>query len=178
MPIVKVTGKDQSQNGKWRVYFDGKTGWSNAFYVGSKCAVPDVGMTIDANTTSTDFHGKTYWYLNSWKLVREPNSGAANHPSQDRGNGQLPVIDAPAQARNVWDIQSGDLSRYVSNIVGSAIAAGHIKRPCDVWAWARAGYVTANHLRSGDWSGLEERDPNEGQDRDQGGELADDEIPF
>jgi hypothetical protein len=47
------------------------------------------------------------------------------------------------------DVPTGDLSRFVSNIVGQAITAGLIKAPTDIAPWVAAAYRGAEDMRSG-----------------------------
>lgn len=148
--LVKVTKTDKSQNGKDRVYLDGRHDWKDAFYVKAGQRIPTVGAMIEADTSSTTFPGKkeATWFLNSYKAV---NMGGATPVA---GNGTSPPSEPPAQLQKGWDIQSGDLSRYASNIVASAITAGLVKVPGDINAWARAAYLSGQNLRQGyaEWS--------------------------
>ena len=136
--IVTVTYQDKSKSGKDRVYFDGKNNWQEAFYVGQKCnGVPPMGATIDADTSSKDFNGHTTWFLNRWKPVNQS------------ANPQSSASAPPQKFIAGWDIPTGDLSRFVSNVIGSAIAAGLIKLPTDIAAWVAASYDAGNALKSG-----------------------------
>jgi hypothetical protein len=144
---VKVTKIGKSGKGKPIVYFDNRHGQTDGYLVNSKCYTPQEGMTIEADTASSSFEGKTFWWLNGWKEVK---SATASGPSQDTGNGRSAPESPQAQPQKGWDIQSGDLSRYASNIVASAITAGLIKSPTDIYAWANAAYKSAEGLRRGD----------------------------
>lgn len=146
--VVKVTKIGKARSGKPIVYFDHKHGQTDGFLVSQTCKVPAEGMTIEADTKSWDYRGETYWGLNDWKQVRDQSPQAFNS-----NNGQTPLVDAPAKALAGWDIQSGDLSRYASNIVASAITAGLIKQPSDIAVWSKAAYRAGEALKAGDMQG-------------------------
>jgi hypothetical protein len=168
MSIVTVTHMDASKKGTKRVYFDGKDNWQDAYYLGRNCPLPAIGARIDAQVSSKDFNddGRQTWFLNDWKPVEAAKASSAPKAK-----------DAPGG----WDIPTGDLSRFVSNIVGSAIAAGLIKEPGEIALWCSSAYRSAQGLRSGkvldfddgvpDLSG--EADPSESHGVDE-----DDDIPF
>jgi len=174
MGIVTVTKHDQSQNKKDRVYFDNKHNWQDAFYVKQGLYLPPVGMTIDADTSSSEFRGQTYWYLNGFKEVK---GAPVSAPPTSRGNGQSAPQSPPMQPGRGWnDVPTGDLSRFVSNVVGSAIAAGLIKDPKEVYRWVEAGYEAGQAMRTGQFH---EEGPDPAThagtpDRD----FTDSEIPF
>lgn len=139
MPIHTVTKADTSKGGAPRVYFDGKHDWKDAFYVSKKITAPEVGAVIDANTASNDYQGKTYWYLNGWKLAQGAQNGAPT-PNATLGK--------PSTFKG-WNIDAGDLSRFVSNVVGSAIAAQFITDPEQIGPWVAAAYRAGEQLRNG-----------------------------
>jgi hypothetical protein len=175
MTVVTVTHADQSKAGKSRIYVGGKNNWQDAIYVGQRCAsVPNVGSTIDANMSSKTFaDGRQVWFLNSWVPVNgaQPSGQPpVSTPSQGNTLGQVapagmqtapypPGAPTPpfhqggqnlqVKAPAGWDIPTGDLSRFASNIVGQAITAGLIKTPEQVAAWTWAAYKAAEALRSG-----------------------------
>lgn len=139
MATVRVTRIGRSQKGKPIVYFDNKHGQTDGYLVSEKCQVPPDQSTIEAKTSSWDYQGKTFWGLNDWSFTK----GQAIPVSP-------PERSTPTQAPSGgWDIQSGDLSRYASNIVASAITAGLIKSPTEINLWARAAYLTGQNLRQG-----------------------------
>jgi hypothetical protein len=157
MTVVTVTHADQSKAGKQRIYVGGKNNWQDAVYVGQRCAsVPPVGATIDANMSSKTFpDGRQMWFLNSWQPVNgvAPQQSTGNYPPQLTSAPGLGVPAAnpqPAPAKAGWDIPTGDLSRFVSNVVGSAIAANLINTPSEIAQWVGASYRAAESLRSGD----------------------------
>lgn len=141
--IVTVTHQDTSKNGKPRVYFGGKNNWQDAYYVGARIDTPKVGMTIDAVTASKNFDGSEVWFLNGWKEV---SSKAA--PTSEGASGALKHQTSPAKPAG-WDIPTGDLSRFVSNVVGSAIAASLIQKPEDMHPWIAATYRALEAVREG-----------------------------
>ena len=166
--IVTVTYQDRSKSGKDRVYFDGKNNWQEAFYVGQKCnGVPPMGATIDADTSSKDFNGHTTWFLNRWKPVNQsaPQTSASAPPQKFIAG---------------WDIPTGDLSRFVSNVIGSAIAAGLIEEPQQLMVWVAGAYRAAESLRSGKVEDFNDPIPqfHEDQGRDDEDFDGDSKIPF
>jgi hypothetical protein len=163
--IVTVTNIDTSKNGKTRIFFNGRGNWQDAHYLGSRCVAPGLGMTIDADVSGKDFRndGKMTYFLNSWKPAPAAN-GAAQQMSQitqirpGSDSGQIGSVNMqgpqpgyiPPKPPSGWDIPTGDLSRFVSNVIGSAIAANLIKTPSDIAQWVGASYRAAESLRSGD----------------------------
>ena len=139
MPTMTVTKVGQTRSGKPCVYFDGKSDYSDAYYLGSKTEMPPEGAVIEAVTASSDFKGKTYWYLNSWKLA----NGAMQPKAAPQTQGSLPVAVG-------WRIDPSDLCRFASNVVGQAITAGLIKTPNDLAPWIHAAYKAGESLKSGD----------------------------
>jgi hypothetical protein len=188
MPRVTVTKVDKSTKGKDRVYFDNLHNWQNAFYVGQDCGPPPaVGMVIEADTSSMRYQNAKAdtWFLNRYSVVQGPiTAGAANgavNSPQAAGNPPLAPVKAPAVSG--WpDLPTGDMLRWVSNVVGSAIAADRIESPQEMAAWVAAAYRAAEGLRSGkvedfddappDLSGLPPEEPQGGYDE------TDDDIPF
>jgi hypothetical protein len=184
MTVVTVTHADQSKAGKQRIYVGGKNNWQDAIYVGQRCAsVPSVGATIDAQMTSKTFQdGRTTWFLNSWQPVNGAPTpyalGQASQPYVSTPSQQAPAKQelAPAQQRLGWpDLPTGDMLRWVSNVVGSAIAANLIKTPSDISMWVGASYRAAESLRKGDVPEFDsdvprfvEPDPAEQQGHDEG----------
>jgi hypothetical protein len=171
MAVVTVTHADQSKSGKQRIFIGGKNNWQDGIYVGQRCAsVPPVGATIDANMSSKTFpDGRQMWFLNSWAAVDGRQNGAVNSPQSAANNpaGSIPAPGgaqgdatgsstgalrvAPAPTIKGWpDLPTGDMLRWVSNVVGSAIAAQLIRTPSDIAQWVGASYRAAESLRSGD----------------------------
>ena len=143
MATVTVTKVGKSRSNKDVVYFDNKHDFQDAYYIGNKCpSIPQVGQLIEPSASSSEFRGNTYWYLNSWK-------GVGTSPARPVDTPQGSDQSAPREPLKGWDIQSGDLSRYVSNVVGSAIAAGLIKTPLQLLEWSGVAYVSAESLRNG-----------------------------
>lgn len=140
--FATVTKSDASKAGKPRVYFDGKHDWKDAYYISIKCEAPPIGAKIEAQTHMTNYQGKDYWHLDKWKLVEEQKVIPVLPP-------MAPANGSPPKPNGGWDIPSGDLSRFVSNIVGSAIEKGLIQDPEEIYSWTAAGYRAANQLRTG-----------------------------
>lgn len=151
--VVKVTHTDQSQNGKARVYFDGRNGWKDAYYVKQGLYLPTIGETIEIETHAWTPPGKNnaIWYLDSYKQVKAPGAEMPPRRTDAPSNGQYAPQEALTQPQKGWPIQSGDLSRFVSNVIGSAIAAGLIKEPQDMERWAMKAYDVGDSLVSGDY---------------------------
>lgn len=90
-------------------------------------AKPDMGlaagMTIEAETEDSEYQGKTLVWIKKYKKA---NGSAASAPSGSAGN--LPYMP------------------FVSNTVAHAIAAGCIKNPSEVAAWAKAAIEAVRDL--------------------------------
>lgn len=146
MPISTVTKIDQSKTGKTRVYLDNKHNWSDAYYLGRNMDAPPMNQTIEANTTSKTFQrpdgsSATTWFLNAWKPV--------NVAKESNGTAVPASAIVPIPSDKAWKIDFGDCSRFVSNVVGSAIAAGLIKDSADIHPWIVQAYEALQGLRSG-----------------------------
>lgn len=156
MSIVTVTKVGTTRSGKPCVWFNGEDGYDNAFYLGKKTESPPVGAVIEADTVSSDYQGKTYWYLNGWTLSKAQTTPPATPVAAPV---QSPPGTGQSRPQAGWDIQSGDLSRFVSNVVGSAIAAGLIKKPDDIHPWVYMAYKAGEGMRSGDQKYFEDSVP-------------------
>jgi hypothetical protein len=135
------------------------------------------------------------YFLNAWKPAPAAN-GAAQQLAANSAAQQPAISPAASPAATIakppagWDIPTGDLSRFASNIVGQAITAGLIKKPGDVAGWTAAAYRSAECLRSGkvqdfddelpDLSGMTDKQAEQISQDEQGGYAEDDEsqIPF
>lgn len=190
MPRVTVTKVDKSTKGKDRAYFNNLHNWQNAYYIGQDCGpVPTVGMVIEADTSSKRFPNakSDTWFLNRWTPAA---NGAAQQPAQPTPapnplNIKTYTLTDP-KPKGWPDLPTGDMLRWVSNVVGSAIAANLIKTPSDIAQWVGASYRAAESLRSGDVPEFDsdvprfvEPDPAaEQQQGEQGGFDEDADIPF
>lgn len=175
--VVKVTHIDQSQNGKDRVYFDGKNGWQDAYYVSQGLRMPAIGDVIEVQTSSKSFgrDKPPTWFLNDWKPARASNGGAYPSPSQGAAPAANPPISAPTKG---WEVAPMNLCAFVSNVVANAIQAGLIKEPVDIHRWTKSAYGAAESLRHGfDLQETDRPDPAERQDRDDDFDNGRD-IPF
>jgi hypothetical protein len=139
MPIVTVTKIDQTKAGRTRVYFDSRHSFSDGFLLGQGAA-PPMGAVIEANTASSDYQGKVYWYLNGWKLAAQPEKPVQTPTS---------TLILPPVVTKHWAIEPGDCSRFVSNVLGSAIEAGLVKIPSDLHPWVASAYAALQGLRQG-----------------------------
>lgn len=106
--LLNVTEVKPTKSGKSVVV---KAGGKDYF------AKPDMGlaagMTIEAETEDSEYNGKTLVWIKAYKKT----NGSAPATS---GGGNLPYMP------------------FVSNTVAHAIAAGCIKNPSEVGAWAKA----------------------------------------
>lgn len=182
MAIVTVTKTDKTQKGKDRVYFDNRHGWVDAFYVGQRCPLPQVGQTIDPLTSSKDFNGdgKLTWFLNDWK----PANGVPQTPNQTLPPQTGGAPKTGGDTRKGWAIDYGDLSRFVSNVVGSAIAANRIEKPSDMAPWIASAYRALEAVREGKILDFDDEPPAlmelpEGPDpTEEQGQEFEEEIPW
>ena len=180
MPTYTVTKTDVSSKGKPRVYFDNRHAWQDAYYVSPNIQSPEVGMTIEADTASQTFAGAkgATWFLNGWKP--KDVSGLAPSVVQEYREKIKPSKG--------WAIEPGDLSRFASNVVGSAIAANLIKTPTDLHPWIATAYSALQGLREGKPVDFEDKFPMdfvESRERDNEDDRFDgdpgpaaDDIPF
>lgn len=93
-------------------------------YFAKKDSGITAGITIEAETTTSDYNGKTYTWIGKYKQVSNGgnNHGAQQSSSSSSGSG----VAAP-----VW-------ANFVSNQVAHAIAAGRIDDPAQIKIWAAA----------------------------------------
>ncbi len=127
----------------------------------SKCKTPPtglvVGMKIDYEATAfgdTGRDGKRPIGLNSWKAI-------------------LDAQGKPETGSTVTDV---DLLRSVSNIVGSACAAGTVKSPEELEKWCVAAMAGLLHLKNVKDFVADEREP--GQDDDEPPPFDDSDVPW
>jgi hypothetical protein len=121
--ILTVQEVGQSKSGKPKV----KAGGNWYFMGGSRDTgpinPPVVGQTIEARTGSFMIDGKGFLTIEAWRL---PQANQA---------GQGPQRQAPPPPAGYIDEAS---LRFISNVVGSAIAAGTVKDPGQVNSWFQA----------------------------------------
>ena len=95
-----------------------------------------VGKMIDFEPTSSEYNGKTMWWLNDYVLCdNTPNPGSANHP-----------LGSPV------GVPRNDGLSYLpmtSNLVAHAIAAGLITQPAQIATWAGAAFAAAKNVVEG-----------------------------
>ena len=86
------------------------------------------GMVIDAETKSSDYNGKTYVWIEKFKIANENHAGqgTASEVRAGSSEGLKPNALAPA-----W-------LPMASNVVAHALNAGVLKEPSDVKAWVLA----------------------------------------
>ena len=137
--IVIVTKADTAKGGAPRVYFDNKHDWADAYYVSKRIDPPEVGATIDADTSSSDFKGKTYWYLNKFKVVTRSSPEAPKTAS----NGRAATNGAG------WSVDAKDCMIFLEVVVKAAFDKSLISDPDELFTWTAATYRAVEQLRSG-----------------------------
>jgi len=173
--IKTVTSAGLSSNGKPYVCLDGD---KTRYYVSQKIESPAVGAVIDADTSSKRFDGAKFdtWFLNSWKA---PTVKSAAEVKQEIAQKALPP---PVVNPGSWMIDYGDCSRFVSNVVGSAIGAGLIKEPGDIHPWICDAYKALQGLRMGQPVEFNDKfripDERPGPSRDEQEEEFESDVPF
>ena len=89
-----------------------------------------VGRPIDFLTEATEYKGKVYNWITSWGPDTSPPPPLVAQPGQFSSNGRENRYWLP----------------FVSNQVAHAIAAGNIKQPGEMMAWAKAAYTAVTNL--------------------------------
>jgi len=145
MPIMTLTKTDYSKNGKLRAYFDNKHGWKDAYYCGQNAQLPEIGTVMDVNTVAKQFKRddgseSTLWFIQGWGKAAS-GSAPVSAPS-------APAAVSTASP-NGLAVQPADSLRFVSNMVGSAIASGAIKAPADMALWAVQAYRIVRAIQNG-----------------------------
>jgi hypothetical protein len=188
--IVTVTHADKSKQGKDRVYFGGKNHWKDAYYVGANCPVPQVGATIEADTSSKQFNGapSPTYFLNGWKIRTngspQQESPKIQIPPHEGGWAKTVVTGQPIiPTHDGWEIPGMNAAQLVSNVLATAITAGLIKYPGDLGAWSNAAQRALQRLRDGKFEAQDlvngsytEQGPD--PTGDQGHPDFEDDIPF
>jgi len=144
MPIMTLTKTDTTKTGKTRAYFDNKTHWKDAFYLGKSVVLPPIGTVMDCHTVAKRFDNaeQDTWFLQGWA----PVNGAAAPAAVQAAPHAAPIAPtAPGGLR----IDSGDALRFISNMIGSAVSAGTIKNPMDMAVWAKQSYLIVRALERG-----------------------------
>lgn len=137
MPTLLVTGITHTQAGRPKIQC-GK----DAYLVGNGVDVPPVGSTIEANTSSSDFTppGKstpvTTWWLNDWKLAGE-------QPPVTETKAILAEAAKATVTREHFQMLEAK-GRFISNLVGSAIASGKCAAPTDIAGWTVSALKAAD----------------------------------
>lgn len=146
MPVMTLTKVDTTKTGKTRAYFDNKTHWKDAFYLGKSVVLPPIGTVMDCHTVAKRFDNaeQDTWFLQGWA----PVSGAAA-PSAVQAAPVTPAAPVAATPPGGLRIDSGDQLRFISNMVGSAITAGTIKKPDDMALWAKSAFMIVRGLERG-----------------------------
>lgn len=96
-------------------------------YFAKKDSGISAGMTIEAETKTSEYNGKSYVWVEKWKQA---------------SNGSAAPQSAPQDASGV----NMAFMPFVSNVVAHAIQAGRIQTPDDLGKWAQAAYTTAHGL--------------------------------
>lgn len=95
-----------------------------------------IGSTIEAETKSSDYNGKSYVWIEKWKMAA---SGAA------------PTPPAPQQVSFSPTGVNLAFMPFVSNVVAHAIQCGRIESPADIKRWAMTAYDVASSLKVDDF---------------------------
>jgi hypothetical protein len=183
--IKTVTAAGLSSNGKPYVSFDGD---KTRYYVSQKIESPVLGAVIDAETSSKRFDGAKFdtWFLNSWKVPpvktaeQVKNEIATAAVERVAADPKKAFLASPVVNPGSWMIDYGDCSRFVSNVLGSAIQAGLVKDPSDIHPWIVEAYTALQGLRTGkpvafnDSFKLPPEMPGPGRDE----EEFEEEVPF
>jgi hypothetical protein len=151
MPTHTVTKADTSKGGAPRVYFDNKHDWKDAYYVSKKIEAPLVGQSIDANTASSDYQGKTYWYLNGWKPAGQPEAPTTVQVSSTR---LLPSKG--------WNLDSKDRAIILEVVLKAAFDKGLIGIPEEMAPWFERTYRYVEGVSNGKPIALDEPLPDFG----------------
>ncbi|HUD10958.1 MAG TPA: hypothetical protein VMS08_00985 [Candidatus Saccharimonadia bacterium] len=119
MAVGTVTEMGESKSHKPKFKIGGR------WYSAGKCPVLGLhaGMTIDFESSSYEYDGKTYWGLEAWKPVTPVVAATPG----ERG--------APEPSHAVPQGLDEAQLRFVSNCVGSAIANGACSSPSDIRQW-------------------------------------------
>ncbi|CAB4121284.1 hypothetical protein UFOVP154_11 [uncultured Caudovirales phage] len=150
MPIVTVSKHGQTKSGKPVVYFNNKHDYTDMFFLNDGVQAPPIGATIDALTVSSK-DGR-FWSLKAWGVV----PGSQVPPPQPQQAPQQYTTHAPTQAPDPspdapvgLPMEPGDALRFISNMVGSAVASGTCKLPADMAPWAVHALKIIRRLRDG-----------------------------
>src|SRR5271167_4230108 len=119
----------QSRNHKPKVKISGK------WYSAGRTDISKMNLGMPVEFTGSEFAAGA-WGIDGWKPA-QANSAYNNQqpagPPRNAGNGTLPVT--------VSTITEVDVLRSVSNIVGSACAAGTVKSPEELEKWFIAAWA-------------------------------------
>ena len=129
-PKVKVQGY-------W--YFAGSTDVTNM----------KVGMPVELEVRSFMAGDKELWGISQWKATGQPQNATGRAPV-DAG---AAISITPSPIAPYLDEAA---TRFISNVVGSAITAGLIEAPDAVSAWAHA--ARAAHHAITQWKPIEVQD--------------------
>ena len=128
----KIEAAKKSQSGKTLGILLGETWYSTKNWELEGM----VNTMIEFETSSTDYQGKTIWWLNDYRVVD-------NTPTQPQ---QSSAASAPVGAPAPVQHNARDPQVYMpmtSNLVAHAIASGCIKSPDAIHAWTVAAFAAA-----------------------------------
>ena len=117
-----------------------------------------IGRTIEFEVTTSEFNGKSFYWLDKERLV-DGVPGAATAPAR-----------AAAAKTSVAAPENMAFMPFVSNTVAHAIASGYCKTPEQIYSWAYKAFNVAKALVSGTAPDLA---PESDDNKD-----FDDDIPF
>jgi hypothetical protein len=121
-----ISAIEDSKSGKaLRVQVNGQWFSSKDFGIRDQ-----VGTVITFTPSSSEYRGKTYWWINDYNVGTTGTTRAASPAA------------APAATNN----EAMAFLPMTSNLVAHAIAAGRIETPEQIAAWARAAFNAAKNL--------------------------------
>jgi len=138
MPTMLVTGLSHTTKGRPKI-LAGK----DSYLLADGLDVPPVGSKIEADTVSKPYTppGKstpmTIWWMNSWMLAKDQPAIA-----------ETKAIVQQAATLEHWP-ETEAVLRFVSNVVGNALAALRCQKPEEVGVWAKAALEAAQGVVKG-----------------------------
>jgi hypothetical protein len=138
MPTLVVTGLSHTPKGRPKIQA-GK----DSYLLGDGLDVPPVGSRIEADTSSKPYtppgtnKSLTIWWLNSWSLAKDQPAIA-----------ETKQIVQQAESHAHWQ-ETEAVLRFVSNVIGNALAALRCQKPEEVGVWAKAALEAAQGVVKG-----------------------------
>jgi hypothetical protein len=130
--------------GPWRDSTGGRgRQLKDSYLLGDGLDVPPVGSRIEADTSSKEFtppgssKSITIWWLNDWRLSKDQPEVA-----------ETKAIVQQAESHAHWQ-ETEAVLRFLSNVVGNALAALRCQKPEEVALWAKAALEAAQGVLAG-----------------------------